>query len=226
MTTVVITGANRGIGLEFTKQYASESAKVYALCRKPSEAKELEAVEGDVHIRQLDVTSEQCRKRFADEIADETVDLLINNAGVYGGDNQSLGNLDFEKWHHTMEVNVFGPVYMTTALYPNLKKSDNPKVATISSKMGSISDSSGGMAIYRTSKAAINMAMNALSADASNDNVIMINLHPGWVETDMGGSNATTSTEESVTGLRKVIAGASMKDTGHFYDFKGQELPW
>ncbi len=226
MTTIVITGANRGIGLEFTKQYASDGAKVYALCRSPEEAEELKAVAGDVHIRQLDVTSEDCRKRFADEIGDETIDILINNAGIYGGDNQSLGNLDFDKWHNTMEVNVFGPVYMTTALYSNLKKSANPKVATISSKMGSIGDSSGGMAIYRTSKAAINMAMNSLSADASNDNVIMINLHPGWVQTDMGGSNAPTTPQESVTGLRKVIAEASMKDTGHFYDFKGQELPW
>lgn len=226
MTTIVITGANRGIGLEFTKQYASEGAKVYALCRTPEEADELHAVEGDVHIRQLDVTSEECRKRFADEIAGEAIDLLINNAGVYGGEHQSLGNLDFEKWHQTMETNLFGPVYMTTAIYPNLKKSDNPKVATLSSKMGSIADSSGGMAIYRTSKAAINMAMNALSKDASNDNVVMINLHPGWVQTDMGGEQAPTTPQESVTGLRKVIANASMKDTGHFYDFRGEEVPW
>ena len=111
-------------------------------------------------------------------------------------------------------------------LFDNLKNAQGAKVATVSSKMGSIGDSSGGLAIYRTSKTAINMAMHALSVDAANDNVTLFNLHPGWVKTDMGGSNAPTSPEESVTGMRQVIANSSPSDAGSFRDFKGQTLPW
>ena len=226
MTRIVITGANRGIGLEFVKQYAQEGAEIYALCRSPEEAAELKSIQGDIHIHKVDVTHESECQRFADELGDKSIDILINNAGVYGGDRQSLSNLDFDKFHATLETNLFGPLYMTTALYKNVKDSGNGKIITISSKMGSIGDSSGGMAIYRTSKTAINMAMHALSSEAANDNIIFLNLHPGWVQTDMGGEQAPTTPPESVEGLRKVIAHAGMEQSGHFYDFQGNELPW
>ena len=226
MTTVLITGANRGIGLQLTKHYASEEFKVYALCRTPSEADDLKAVEGDVHMHQLDVTDPDSIKRLKDEIGNEPIDIFINNGGIYGGHNQELGTMNYSDWEKTLATNTIGPVRMVEAFYPNLKAAKEAKLITISSLMGSIEDASRGNIFYRTSKTAVNMAMHCIASDAKEDNITCIVMHPGWVQTDMGGENAPITTEESVDGIVHVISGLSTYDSGKFLNFRGEEIPW
>ncbi|MGE4312639.1 MAG: SDR family oxidoreductase [Pseudobdellovibrionaceae bacterium] len=226
MTTIVITGANRGLGLEFTRQYAADGAKIYALCRDPSSADELKEIKGDVQIVRADVTDSEALKSFAESLNGEAIDLVINNAGIYGGTHQSFGGIDYEAWEKTFRINTMGPVRVAEALFDNLTKADQPKLITISSLMGSIADASGGDIIYRSSKTAVNMAMHMVAAAANDNQVVVVNLHPGWVQTDMGGTQAPVKPADSIAGMRKVIDGLTMDDSGHFIDYKGQSIPW
>jgi NAD(P)-dependent dehydrogenase (short-subunit alcohol dehydrogenase family) len=230
MATVLVTGANRGIGFELTRQYAGDGARVIACARRPDDAKDLQAIAsasgGRVVLHELDVTDAGSIAALARELDGHPVDILINNAGVYGGDHQRLGDIDYEAWARTLAANTLAPVRITEALRANLINGREKKVIAISSMMGSTARHDGGALIYRSSKAALNNAMKGLSAALNPDRIVVAILHPGWVRTDMGGANATLSPEASVTGMRKVIAGLTAADSGRFLNHDGSEIPW
>lgn len=226
MPTVLITGANRGIGLEFTRQFAADGWAVHASCRNPDNADELNAVEGDVTVYKADITSESDLAAFAGAVSGP-VDLLIANAGVMGpnGDAQEFGSLDFDGWDETFRVNTMGPLRTAEAFLPAVEKAKG-KIVAITSKMGSIEDASSGRIIYRSTKCGLNMAMNMVAAACASKGIAVATLHPGWVRTDMGGPNGLIDTTESVSGLRKVIDGLAPQETAPFLDYAGKTIPW
>lgn len=231
MATILVTGANRGIGLAFVRQYAAEGDHVHACCRAPDKADELQRIaaasEGRVTCHKLDVTNADDIARVAAALGDQPLDLLINNAGIYGGDRQTAREVDYVAWTEAFAVNTQGPLRMVQALRDNLVSAKHPKVITISSMLGSIADNGGGgLIVYRSTKAAVNQVMKGLSHDLKGDNIIVCPMHPGWVRTDMGGAAAPLSAEESVTGLRHVIAGLTLAQSGQFLQWDGVELAW
>ncbi|MBB4658338.1 SDR family oxidoreductase [Parvularcula dongshanensis] len=227
MPTALITGANRGIGLELTRAYAAEGYKVHACCRTPSQANELRDVEGDVTIHALEVTDHGAVDALATEIK-EPIDVLIANAGVYGpgSEAQTFGSLDYGALRDTLETNLLGTVKTCEAFLPQVAQSGEKKMAAITSKMGSIADASGGSVIYRTSKAALNMAMAVAAPEAKRQGVAVAVLHPGWVQTDMGGPNGNIDAKTSAAGLKERIAGLKPADKAPFLAYDGQEIPW
>lgn len=226
MPTLLITGANRGIGLEFVRRYAAEGWRVIACCRDPQAASTLQAVPGNLTIENLDVTDYAAVDRLAKAYDDTAIDLLLNNAGIYGNRDGALNISDFDAYLKVLQVNSVAPMKLALAMLPSLKKAKAAKIATISSRMGSITHGIGGSYVYRASKAAINAAMHNLALDLKPAGITCIVLHPGWVKTDMGGQSADITVETSVTGLKKTIDGAEMKDTGKFFNYDGSELPW
>lgn len=224
MPTVLITGCNRGLGLEFLKQYLAEGWHVLGCCRNPA-AHPLSNAEPALSLHRLDVTDFPAMGALAKALPDVTVDLLINNAGVMG-DQSPLGRTDYDAFHSTLKINTLAPLRMTECFLPHLERSHSPVVVHVTSKMGSIAaNESGGCYPYRVSKAALNMVNGNLSLDLRG-RVICVVLHPGWVSTDMGGSSAPVSPQQSVVGMRRVIAGLSEADTGAFFNFDGTRLPW
>ncbi|BBA34974.1 csgA protein [Methylocaldum marinum] len=231
MATVLVTGVNRGIGLEFCRQYAEAGWKVLACCRRPAQASDLEGLAihyPAISIHQLELGNFGQIDALAHALASEAIDVLINNAGVYGDGARNVpGDIDYELWTQVMRINALAPVKMTEAFLPHIARGGRKLVVAITSLMGSMGDnSSGGAIMYRSSKAALNAAMKSLSIDLGSRGIGVLILHPGWVKTDMGGTNAPTSPAESVAGLRRVIDGFSPRDSGHFLDFRGRELPW
>lgn len=225
MTTVLITGANRGIGLELARQYASDGDNVIACCRKPKEASALNALDG-VEVFQLDVTDDTSVKALKTDLGDRPIDILINNAGI-NLEPQSFEEMDFGKWEETFRVNSIGPFRVVQALIDNVKAGEDKKVITISSKMGSVGNVYyGGSIAYSSSKSAVNMVTKIIANRFRDEGIIAVPLHPEWVRTDMGGPSARISTEESATGLREVIAGMMMEESGRFFQYDGEELPW
>lgn len=226
---VLITGANRGIGLEFVRQYAADGWRVIAACRDPLKAAALNALAGSsggrVSVPSLDVSDFDQIERLALALKSETIDLLINNAGYYP--QSSFGAIDYADWDKAFRINAMAPMKMVESFVEHVARSRLRKIATLSSKMGSIADnSSGGSYLYRTSKVAANMAMRNLAIDLQPRGIAAITLHPGWVRTDMGGPNALITTEQSVAGLRKVIDQLSTHNAGRFIAYDGQEIPW
>lgn len=225
MTTILITGANRGIGLELMKQYASDGGTVLACCRSPENAEALKAIQG-VEVFPLDVTDDTSVKALASTLAGRPIDILINNAGI-NLEPQSFEEMDTDKWEETFRVNSIGPFRMVQAFIDNVKAGKDKKLITISSKMGSVGNVYyGGSIAYSSSKAAVNMVTKIIANRFRDDGIIAVPLHPEWVRTDMGGPGARISTEESASGLRKVIARLTMENSGHFYQYDGEELPW
>ena len=224
MPTVFITGANRGIGLEFVRQYADDGWKVIATCRAPEKASELNALKGDIHIRELDVADRDAVFALAKEI-DEPINLVIANAGKGVWGEGHFGELDYGAWQEFFDVNLFGTVATCEAFAPHLRKTKG-KLAALSTKMASIGDASGGAMAYRTSKTALNMAMKVIAATLAPEGVGVGVYHPGWVETDMGGPNALINTETSVKGLRALFEKMPITDTPKFLAYDGQEIPW
>jgi NAD(P)-dependent dehydrogenase (short-subunit alcohol dehydrogenase family) len=224
MTTILVTGAGRGIGLEFARQYAAAKAEVIACCRNPAKAGELKAQ--GVKVMELDVGSPESAARLAVALKSKPIDILINNAGVYGPKNQSAIESDYEGFLETFRINSVGPLMVSQALRVNLLAGHDKKLAVLTSKMGSISDSSGGVLAYRASKAALNMIMDGVAKSWARDGVAVAILHPGWVKTDMGGPGAAIGVEESVRGLRSRIAELSLANSGRFLDYKGAEIGW
>ena len=221
MATVVITGANRGIGLEMAKQYAADGWDVIGTAREPERAQELAAIDR-VTVMQLDAADDASVEKFVRELGDQPVDLFINNAGIYGP-----SEFDREAWLDLFNVNVIGPVRLATALKDNVARSADQKMVVISSQVGSIAENeTGSMIYYRTSKAAVNQAWTCLAKQWQDDGLTLAMLHPGWVQTDMGGENADLTPQESVRGMRKVIDGLSHDRNGKFYDHDGREIPW
>lgn len=226
MSTVLITGANRGIGLELARQYAADGWRVIATCREPAQATALAAIAG-VEIHALAVDDPAAIAGLAAALAGRTLDLLINNAGIMGPElpAQSCEGVDAAGWLQTLKVNSLAPLLLTLALRPALKP--GATVATLSSQLGSIAENeSGGMYAYRASKAAVNMVNKSLAVDLRDDGIICLVLHPGWVQTDMGGAKAPVQVPDSVRGLRRVIDAATAADSGSFIAFDGRRLPW
>ncbi len=229
--TVLITGASRGIGLEFARQYASDGWRVHACCRAPGKAGELQEISessnGRVAVHALDVTDAGAVQALASELDGENIDVLVNNAGVYGPERQPFGDIDDKEWMRVLRVNTVAPLKVSEAFVEHVARSRRKTVAVLSSLMGSIADNgSGGYYIYRSSKAAVNIVVKSMAVDLKSRGILAVVLHPGWVRTDMGGPSATTSPEESVIGMRKVLDGLTPADSGRFFDFHGEALPW
>jgi NAD(P)-dependent dehydrogenase (short-subunit alcohol dehydrogenase family) len=224
--TVLITGANRGIGLEFVRSFAADGWRVHACCRIPEKAKKLKAIEGDVECHRADVTDGLQVANLARDLSGEPIDLLINNAGVYGPRDGS-GKVDFDKWGEVFEVNSIAPLRVAQRLLEKIARSERKQIVNISSRMGSIAENTGGGEhIYRSSKAALNMVVKSLSIELAERGITVIAFHPGWVQTDMGGAGAAITPEESVAGMRRVIAGLTPADSGRFFAYDGSDIPW
>ncbi|NIA72142.1 SDR family oxidoreductase [Pelagibius litoralis] len=226
MPNVLITGANRGLGLEFVRSFAADGWRVHACARNIEKAKKVKALSGDVICHKLDVTNGLKVASLARELADEPLDLLINNAGVYGP-RTGFGETDYEEWASVLQVNTMAPLRVVERFVGVLEKSAGKTIVNISSRMGSIaSNSSGSSYIYRSSKAALNMVTRGLSVDLGPKGFTVISFHPGWVQTDMGGESADIPAEDSIAGMRKVIAGLTPEDNGKFFNYDGSEIDW
>lgn len=228
MPTLFISGASRGIGLELARIYAEAGWTVIAGCRAPDTATALSAMAagGRVIVEKLDVTDDQAVDAVAARHAGHAIDLLINNAGIYGDRDPTLTIGNFDTFRRVMATNAVAPMKLTLALLPNLKLATSGKVLSISSRMGSIALAPGGSYAYRTSKAALNAAMRNLAADLRPMGIACAVAHPGWVRTDMGGSGADISVQESAAGLKAVADRLSITTTGRFFNYDGQEIPW
>ena len=226
MPTVLITGAARGLGLDFTKQYAAKGWKVLA-CSRSTEG--LKGIKGDIHHHLLEVTDYTAVKALAKKLKDEAIDVLLCNAGV-GGDRgstvQDLGSFEPDAWRHMFEVNALAPLMMAEAFIDHVARSQQKKIVALSSILGSIKNNNGGRYFYRASKTALNMEWSVLAKDVEAKGIICLALHPGWVQTDMGGPTATLTIDQSVPGMVKVIDGLKPSDNGRFLQYDGGELPW
>jgi len=228
--TILITGANRGIGLELTEQFAEDGWQVLACCRNPADATQLQAlIERDlaVELHPLDVTNYQQMAILADQLGNRPIDILLSNAGVYGSKGVGFGEVDAQEWRQVLEVNTIAPLMLVQTFVEQVAASRQKLVAVISSKVGSIADnSSGGSYVYRSSKTAVNQVVKSLSIDLAHRDITVISLHPGWVKTDMGGPNAEISTDKSVSGLKSILQSAGLAQSGHFIEFNGTSIPW
>ncbi|MFQ5936635.1 MAG: SDR family oxidoreductase [Acidiferrobacterales bacterium] len=228
-STTLITGANRGIGLELVRQYAEAGWRVFACCRRPSEADVLNELTtgGLVSVHQLDVTDARERETMKATVGSTPIDVLINNAGIYGQRDADFGNSDEDRWLETLRVNVIAPLKVMETLADAVAASKRKLIANLSSRMGSIGDNdSGGSYVYRSSKAALNQIVKSAANDLHERGITVVALHPGWVRTDMGGGQALIDVNESVTGLRKVLDRATLKDSGKFFNYDGAIVSW
>jgi len=232
MSTILITGANRGLGLEFTRQYLKDGETVIATCRAPDGAEALNELAsgsgGKVRVERLDVLDDASCAALVGKLKGEAIDMLINNAGIIGPamEKQSAASMDYDGWAETFAVNAMAPLRVTKALLPNLEAGTGKRVTNVSSRMGSIADTAPNAIAYRSSKAALNMVMKCLSLELADKGFTITVLHPGWVQTDMGGPKADLTPTQSVTGMRAVIAGLTTADNGRFFNFDGKPLPW
>lgn len=226
MPRVLITGANRGLGLEFARQYAAEGWCVLATSRSLANTDALQAVPGDVHLHALDVADPDAIEALARKLAPMSIDVVINNAGIFP-DDRGLHDLDPAGWLEGMRINALAPMLVARAFQPHLEAGSAKTLASITSLMGSIGDnSSGGLHGYRMSKAALNMGMRSLGLDWAPRGLKVVLLHPGWVATNMGGPSAPMQPGESVAGMRRVIAGLTLEQSASFLRFNGDVLPW
>lgn len=232
MKTTLITGANRGIGLEFSRQYAADGWRVLACSRYPEKSDALNKLAArypeQMNIHALDVADHVQIDRLAQVLSDESIDLLINNAGIYpDSDKSGFGHTDYAEWIQSFRINTMAPLKMAETFATQIARGEKKTIVTITSKMGSIADNGGGGSyLYRSSKVAVNMVVKNLAMDLKPIGIIAVVLHPGWVKTDMGGPNALISAEQSVTGMRQVIARLTMADSGKFFGYDGQVIPW
>lgn len=222
MPTILITGANRGLGLEFARQYAADGWRVLATVRDPMAGRAASEAGAEVYV--ADVADAGSIRRLKDSLKGAPLDVLLNNAGTYG-ERQSLGDLDPEEFLRVTRVNTLGPLLMAQAFADQMAGARI--IATVSSKMGSIAENtSGNFYAYRASKAAVNMVMKGLALDLAGQGITAVALSPGWVRTDMGGPNAPLDPPTAVSGMRKVLAQVSLNDSGKFFHFDGTEVPW
>ena len=209
MPTALITGVSRGLGKELARQYAADGWKVIGTERKD-----------------MDMTDVAQVRRFAAKLKGEAIDLLFCNAGISGKKGMAPGSFDFDSWQEVLRVNLLGPAALAEALLDNVAASGHKKIAMMSSRLGSIGESSGMTLPYSTSKAALNMLVKGLAATLAARKIVVVALSPGWVRTDMGGDSAPLSPERSVAGLRKVISSLRETDSGRFLSHDGAEIPW
>jgi NAD(P)-dependent dehydrogenase (short-subunit alcohol dehydrogenase family) len=231
MPSALITGANRGLGLEFARQYFADGWRVYAACRDPASASELrrlaEGGDDKLRILAMEVTDPASIHAAATQLDGQAIDLLLNNAGIIGPRGQTIGNIDYEAWANVLAVNTMGPMRVSEAFVEHVARSERKLIVTLTSGMGSIADNtSGGSILYRSSKAAVNMVMRSLAIDLAPRGIICVVINPGWVQTDMGGTNATLDPSESISRMRRVIATLGPELSGKFFNYTGREYPW
>ena len=229
--TLLITGANRGIGLELTRQYLHDGWRVVATCRNPEEATELKTLVGGfperAELHPLSVTKLGEIEMLADRLKGQAMDMVLNNAGVRRMDAFHLGEIAPDAFLNSVEVNALGPLKVAEAFIPHLAAAENPLLVMVSSSLGSIAKNlQGGDYAYRASKAALNAVMRSLAADLKDRGITVVSLHPGWVRTDMGGGEAPLSVEESGKAVREVLAAVQAEDSGRFLRFDGHDEPW
>lgn len=225
MPTVMITGANRGIGLELTKRFAAAGNDVIACCRNPESADDLNALE-NVRVCAVAVADGDSVAALQAEIGDQPIDILINNAGTPGPKQQSAVEIDFEGWADAFAVNTMAPFRMLQAFRGNLKAAQAGKLITITSQMGALDLNWPVMYAYCSSKAAVNKIMRMVSLELAADGTAVALIHPGHVKTDMGGERAAIEVEESAAGIMSVIEGISLEGTGCFMQWNGEVHPW
>ncbi|KAA3611746.1 MAG: SDR family NAD(P)-dependent oxidoreductase [Planctomycetota bacterium] len=230
---ILITGANRGLGLEFTKRWLQAGHQIFALARQPQHAEALQALKSNcgerLWIGACDVSDTRSVEAAAEQVAEKTsaLDLVLNNAGTYATKGGSLAELDFQEIRTVFETNSLGPLRVSRSFLPLLRQGNHRRLVHMTSLMGSIADNgSGGSYAYRISKAALNMANCNLAHELKPDGIPSVVLHPGWVRTDMGGPYAPLSIDEAVSGLIKVVESLQPKDSGAFFDYTGRRLPW
>jgi NAD(P)-dependent dehydrogenase (short-subunit alcohol dehydrogenase family) len=231
MPAVLITGANRGIGLEFVRQYTADGWAVFAACRDPKAAKKLATLAkgsgGKLIMLAMDVTDRESVRSAAGQLKREAIDLLINNAGTSGVPEQTTGHVDYENWARVLDVNTMGPLRVVEAFLDHIVRSQRRLIITITSGMGSLTDNtSGGSIAYRTSKAAVNMAMRSVAVDLAARGITCVVVNPGWVRTDMGGASAPLRVEDSVGAMRRLFDKLRPSDSGKFFGHDGREHPW
>ena len=231
MPVVLITGANRGLGLEFARQYLADGWQVLASCRDADSVSELQrlakASSGKLTVVSMDVTDAESVHKAATQLGGVAIDLVINSAGIIGVSGQRAGNVDYASWAHVLDVNTMGPLRVLEAFIDHIARSKRKLVVTITSGMGSIGDNtSGGSIAYRSSKAAVNMVMRSAAIDLAPRRISCVVINPGWVKTDMGGPSATLTPQESVTALRRLIETLGLNNSGKFYHYDGNEYPW
>ncbi len=233
MTSILITGANRGLGLEFARQYAADGWEVLATARHPKSSEELQrlAKHKNVSLHGLDVASDASVKQLAQALGGKPVDLLVLNSAIYTRNGDKLGALNFAGWRESFETNVLGAMRVAEALIENVAASARKQIIAISSGMGSLQTLGTTLGFgtayqYRTSKAALNMTMAILAKEVEPRGISVVLFSPGWVKTDMGGANAALTPEQSIGGMRKVLEGNPMELTGKFLSYDGTTWPW
>jgi NAD(P)-dependent dehydrogenase (short-subunit alcohol dehydrogenase family) len=242
MRSVLITGAGRGLGLEFVRQHLSDGWHVYATCHKAVNGGQLKTLRsngrGQIHVFEMDVTDAAQVKTVAEQLKGKPLDVLINNAGTVepmfygsgayeGNDDPDLRNYDFDAWLELLKTNVLGPARVCGAFVDNLAAGERPVAVNISSTLASIASTwQAGRYAYRTSKAALNMLTRSIGEWYAKRGIILVSISPGWTRTEMGGPKATNSVEVSVKGVRNVIAGLTIAEAGTFFNFNGQIIRW
>ncbi len=225
MPTVLISGANRGLGLEFARQYAAEGWRVIATSRSPEKAAALRALGPAVAVHALDVADLAAVAALGQALAGETIDVLIANAGIGGPRGMTAEAIDGAGWGECFRVNSMAPLALAAAFHAQVARSAERKMIAITSRLGSIgANSEGGMYAYRSSKAALNAAWRSYALD--HRDVVALLLHPGWVRTDMGGKGAPLEPRDSIAGMRRVIARLGKAESGAFYGYDGNPIPW
>lgn len=223
--TVLVTGANRGLGLALTQEFIDRGFNVVGTARDPDSAESLNKT--GARVLQLDVTSEDSVANLASELDGLPIDILINNAGILGDNTRIMNQLDVDDVRRVLDVNTLGPIRVIKALYPNTLAGDSRIVINVSSMMGSNElNTWGGHAGYRASKAALNAVNTTFAHDFAKDNVIFVLVHPGYVQTDINDGRGEITPRESANGLADVISSLKARDNGKFYDWQGKELPW
>jgi NAD(P)-dependent dehydrogenase (short-subunit alcohol dehydrogenase family) len=229
--SVFITGANRGLGLEFARQYRAAGWRVYATCRAPADADPLRALEkdsgGQLSVHALDTRNHAAASALARALADHPIDVLLNNAAIWGPPVQTLEQVDYRLWTEVLDVDLMGPLRVVEAFLGHVEASRRKALVMVSSRLASIaSNDRGGRYFYRSAKAGLNALVKSLAVDLAPRGVVCVALSPGWVRTEMGGPDAPLSVTESVTGMRRVIDQLDPRQSGSFLHYDGSVLPW
>ncbi len=227
--TAIVTGANRGIGLEIVQQLLGQGLNVIATARNPENADQLLSLAKDykelLTVSPLDVSKPESVKAFGASLGDTPIDFLFNNAGILVNHSDVPPSIDIDAIQESFNINTLGPIRVYQACRDNLLNAESPKHILTTSKMGSLSDNTSGRAYaYRMSKAAVNMFIRSLSKD--DDKVVSVAMHPGWVQTDMGGPNALITTAKSASGMIDFAMKAKSSDSGQFFSYDAQSIPW
>jgi NAD(P)-dependent dehydrogenase (short-subunit alcohol dehydrogenase family) len=223
MPSVLVTGCDTGLGVEFARQYAADGYRVFATCLDPDTAEATRAIVGKVHVLKLDVSDLAAIDTLADHLRNEPIDILLSNAGI-GRPHPLFGKTDYAQWHRILEVNLIGPMKLAEAFVEHVAASELKVMAFVSSRMGSIAlNTTGGSYAYRSSKAGLNAVVKGLAIDLQPRHILVLALHPGWAKTEPG---ARIDVDRSVSGMRAVIQRCSRHETGSFFAFNDTMLPW